>query len=181
MANEISDMESISSSASSTSGSAGSTTEYLKPLSGAKSKVWRYFRFETNEAGVIMNKTGVKCTICKPDIGYCGNTTNLTYHLKRKHPEQFSECCSVRQGSAKAAAASHKYQPIITVFCTQNAIQTWEQTVWNVQKRPGGIHLQRFSTCQHRGECKFLELQQNTWSALPASIAYTFFTYCYSQ
>ena len=63
-----------------------------------------------------MNKTRVKrCTICKHDIGYCGNTTNLTYHLERKYPEQFSECCSVRQGSAKAAAASHnEYQPSIT-------------------------------------------------------------------
>ena len=43
------------------------------------------------------------------------NTTNLTYHLEWKHPEQFSECCSVRQGSAKAAAASwDEYQPAIT-------------------------------------------------------------------
>ena len=44
MANEISDTESIASSG-------GSATEHLKAPSGAKSKVWKYFGFTTNEAG----------------------------------------------------------------------------------------------------------------------------------
>ena len=112
MANEISDTKSDTSSASS---SAGSTTEHLKAPSGAKSKVWKYFGFTTNESGMIVSKTQVKCTLCRNDISFCGNTTNLSYHLERKHPEQFSECCSVKQGSAKAAAASgDEDQPAIT-------------------------------------------------------------------
>ena len=63
-----------------------------------------------------MSKTRVKCTLCRNDISFCGNTTNLSYHLERKHREQFSECCSVKQESAKAAAvASHdEDQPAIT-------------------------------------------------------------------
>ena len=85
MANEISDTESVTSSASS---SAGSATERLKAPSRAKSKVWKYFVFTTNESGTIVSKTRVKCTICRNDISFCGNTTNLSYHLERKHPEQ---------------------------------------------------------------------------------------------
>ena len=112
MANEISDTESVTSSASSNGGSA---TKRLKAPSGAKSKVWKYFGFTTNKSGVIVSKTRVKCTLCRNDISFCGNTTNLSYHLERKHSEQFSECCSVKPGSAKAAAASRdEDQPAIT-------------------------------------------------------------------
>ena len=57
----------------------------------------------------------MKCTLCKYEFNFSGNTTNLSYHLERKHPEQFSECCSVKQGSTKAAAASwHEDQLAIT-------------------------------------------------------------------
>ena len=87
----------------------------LKAPSGAKSKVWKYFGFTTNESGAIVSKTRVKCTICRNNISFCGKTTNLSYHLEQKHPEQFSEYCSVKQGSAKAAAASRdEDQPAIT-------------------------------------------------------------------
>ena len=127
MASKISDTESVSSS---TSSSTGSATNRLKAPVGVKSKVWKYFGFATNEAGVIVNKTRVTCTLCKQNISFCGNTTNLSYHLERKYPEQFTECCSLKQGSTKAAAAGHdEDQPAITVFCTQDAIQTWEQMV----------------------------------------------------
>ena len=39
---------------------------------------------------------------------------NSSYHLERKHPEQFSECCSVNQRTAKAAASRDEDQPAIT-------------------------------------------------------------------
>ena len=39
----------------------------------------------------------------------------LPFRVKAQHPEQFSECCSVKQGSTKAAAASRdEDQPAIT-------------------------------------------------------------------
>ena len=81
MPNEISDTESVTSSASS---SGGSATEHLKAPSGAKSKVWKYFSFTTNESGAIVSKTRGKCTLCRNDISFCGNTTNLSYHLRVK-------------------------------------------------------------------------------------------------
>jgi len=58
-----SDTESISSSISATTSSPGEHLQ-VKPLPGAKSKVWNYFGFVTNEAGAITNKSRVKCTIC---------------------------------------------------------------------------------------------------------------------
>ena len=100
---------------SSTSNSTDSSTEHLKAPTGAKSKVWKYFGFAMNETGTIVNKTWVKCTLCKNDMSFCGNTTNLSYHLEQKHPEQFSECCSVKQGSGKAVAPRcDEDQPSIT-------------------------------------------------------------------
>ena len=112
MAIKISDTESVSSSESSSTSSA---TDRLKAPAGAKSKVWKYFGFATNEAGIIVNKTWVMCTLCKQNTSFCGNTTNLSYHLERKHPEQFTECCSVKQGSTKTTAAGRdEDQPAIT-------------------------------------------------------------------
>ena len=69
MASEISDTESTNSSTSNNvSGSTGSSTEYLKAPTGGKSKVWKYFGFAMNETGAIVNKTRVKCTLCKNGI-----------------------------------------------------------------------------------------------------------------
>ena len=155
--NKISDTKFVNSS---TSSSAGSSTEHLKAPTGAKSKASKYFGFATNEAGEIMSKTRVKCTLCKNDISFCGNTTNLSYHSKQKHPVQFSECYSVKQGSAKAAAASHdEDQPAITecfackrhINMEVNSMKHVRMPWWN-----------SFSTRQHCGKCKFLKLQQNT-------------------
>ena len=56
MENQISDTKSFNSSMSS---SAGSSTGHLKAPTRAKSKVWKYFVFVTNEAGVIVSKTHV--------------------------------------------------------------------------------------------------------------------------
>ena len=119
MANKSSDAESADSSENS---SAGNSTDRLRPPTGAKSKVWKYFRFATNEAGIVVSKTRVKCTLCKHEFNFSGNTTNLSYHLERKHPEQFSECCSVKQGSAKAAAASRHEDQLAITECFETSL-----------------------------------------------------------
>ena len=77
MEKQISDTELVNSN---TSSSTGSSTERLK---AAKCKVWKYFGFMTNEAGVIVRCT---YTVCIHDISFCGNTTNLSYYLEQKHP-----------------------------------------------------------------------------------------------
>ena len=54
--NQISDTELVNSS---TSSSAGNSTERLKALTRVKSKVWKYSGFVMNKAGVIVSKTHV--------------------------------------------------------------------------------------------------------------------------
>ena len=54
MTNETSDTDSTNSNVSG-SVSGGSSTKCLKALTGAKSKMWKYFRFAMNETGAIVN------------------------------------------------------------------------------------------------------------------------------
>ncbi|XP_069106896.1 E3 SUMO-protein ligase ZBED1-like [Argopecten irradians] len=66
----------------------------------AKSAVWVNFGFVQN--GTETDKTRVGCRLCRAILKYSGNTTNLTDHIRRKHPsininktksEIFKESC----------------------------------------------------------------------------------------
>ncbi|XP_012619135.2 E3 SUMO-protein ligase ZBED1 [Microcebus murinus] len=57
----------------------------------AKSKVWKYFGFDTNAEGCILQWKKIYCRICMAQIAYSGNTSNLSYHLEKNHPEEFCE------------------------------------------------------------------------------------------
>ncbi|KAM6141191.1 E3 SUMO-protein ligase ZBED1 [Erethizon dorsatum] len=57
----------------------------------AKSKVWKYFGFDTNAEGCILHWKKIYCRICMAQIAYSGNTSNLSYHLEKNHPEEFCE------------------------------------------------------------------------------------------
>ncbi|XP_004867373.1 zinc finger BED domain-containing protein 1 [Heterocephalus glaber] len=57
----------------------------------AKSKVWKYFGFDTNADGCILHWKRIYCRICMAQIAYSGNTSNLSYHLEKNHPEEFCE------------------------------------------------------------------------------------------
>jgi len=69
----------------------GGDKQRLKPLGSCKSKVWKYFGFPVNDAGIITDKTEVYCTLCYHRLSHSGNTTNLFYHLEAKHKSQFSK------------------------------------------------------------------------------------------
>ena len=64
---------------------ATSTTCTLIPLSGGKSKAWKYFGFKVDEKGRKMDNKEIICRICTGCFLYCGNTTNLLYHLCTCH------------------------------------------------------------------------------------------------
>ncbi|KAE9542433.1 hypothetical protein AGLY_003294 [Aphis glycines] len=51
----------------------------MRPGSKQRSTVWEHFKKN-------VDKTTVSCQICKKDLKFYGNTTNLKEHLKRKHP-----------------------------------------------------------------------------------------------
>ncbi|XP_048833908.1 E3 SUMO-protein ligase ZBED1-like [Brienomyrus brachyistius] len=57
----------------------------------AKSKVWKYFGFDTDADGCILHWKKIYCRICMAQIAYSGNTSNLSYHLEKNHPEEFCE------------------------------------------------------------------------------------------
>ena len=50
----------------------------LQPPKGHKSLLWKYFGFVIDESRDKVNKQGVRCRICQREVGYSGNTTNLS-------------------------------------------------------------------------------------------------------
>ena len=73
MANKSSDTESAHSRENS---SIWNSTKRLKPPTGIKSKVWKYFGFATNKVDVVVSKMQVKCTLCKHKFNFCGSMPN---------------------------------------------------------------------------------------------------------
>lgn len=61
--------------------------ERLVPLPNGKSIVWKYFKFIPNLSGMVEDKSKVHCKLCDPlfTLLYSTNTSDLTYHLDRKH------------------------------------------------------------------------------------------------
>lgn len=55
--------------------------------------------------GKIINKKEIICRKCKAVIAYCGNTTNMSYHMKRHHKKIEIDAeisCSEKPGSSKS-------------------------------------------------------------------------------
>lgn len=65
----------------------------LVVLAGARSEMWKNFRFKVNEKGDILNKKEVVCRFCHHCIKYNGNTKNLNPHLYHctKEPSKSSK------------------------------------------------------------------------------------------
>lgn len=57
----------------------------------AKSKVWKYFGFDSDADGCILHWKRIYCRVCLSPIAYSGNTSNLSYHLEKNHPAEFSD------------------------------------------------------------------------------------------
>lgn len=57
----------------------------------AKSKVWKYFGFDTDAEGCILQWKKIYCRVCHAQIAYSGNTSNLAYHLEKNHPNEFHQ------------------------------------------------------------------------------------------
>ena len=76
--------------------------ERLVPLPNGKSIVWMYFGFIPNSLGKIENKKKVYCKLFDPPfaLSYSTNTSNLTYHLERKHLDEHRKVLNA-QGKQK--------------------------------------------------------------------------------
>ena len=72
------------------------TAQVLVPLPTPKSQVWDYFGFEANCNKKIISKEAVYCKLCTQQsiqIPYSLNTSNLTYHLSKHHPDIYARVC----------------------------------------------------------------------------------------
>lgn len=79
----------------------------------AKSKVWKYFGFDTDAEGCILQWKRIYCRICRAQIAYSGNTSNLSYHLEKNHAQEF--CALVKSNTEQMreafASAFSKLKP----------------------------------------------------------------------
>ena len=88
----------------------------LLPLEGCKSEVWKHFGFPAKDGKFIepdkKKRKDVFCKICYQPLKYCGNTTNLIYHLREKH--QSIQLSTVSKPKDKERASLDPSQPTIT-------------------------------------------------------------------
>ena len=83
----------------------------LVPLFGAKSKAWKYFGFTVDERGRVVDKKAVTCRICRGCFPFCGNTTNLLYHLRTCHKEEYDQICTSKSASVELQSGSQTTLP----------------------------------------------------------------------
>ncbi|XP_069748118.1 E3 SUMO-protein ligase ZBED1-like isoform X2 [Narcine bancroftii] len=77
----------------------------------AKSKVWKYFGFDTDAEGCILQWKKIYCRICRAQIAYSGNTSNLAYHLEKNHPNEFHQVVKSNTEQPKEPFASYFLKP----------------------------------------------------------------------
>uniref|UniRef100_UPI00398E5619 E3 SUMO-protein ligase ZBED1-like n=1 Tax=Pristiophorus japonicus TaxID=55135 RepID=UPI00398E5619 len=77
----------------------------------AKSKVWKYFGFDTDAEGCIMQWKKIYCRICRAQIAYSGNTSNLAYHLEKNHPSDFYQVVKSNAEQAREPFTSSLLKP----------------------------------------------------------------------
>jgi len=67
----------------------------LLPLPDGKAKMWQHFGFQGRNGKFLEKdkhmRNKVLCKLCLQPLKYCGNTMNLLFHLKNKHPSEFKE------------------------------------------------------------------------------------------
>ncbi|KZC14260.1 Zinc finger BED domain-containing protein 1 [Dufourea novaeangliae] len=56
-----------------------------------RSIYWRFFGFPATDDGDILTKVKVVCILCKTQIAYNRNTSNLRMHLQNKHDQKLLE------------------------------------------------------------------------------------------
>ncbi|XP_063988233.1 E3 SUMO-protein ligase ZBED1-like [Diachasmimorpha longicaudata] len=56
-----------------------------------RSVYWKFFGFPATEEGDILTKVKIVCILCKTQIAYNRNTSNLRMHLQNKHNQELVE------------------------------------------------------------------------------------------
>jgi hypothetical protein len=80
-------------------------------LPGAKSKVWKLYGFRTDDKGRKIEKQKVICRVCDVPISFCGNTTNLLYHLCSQRKEYKTTCPTSAHRNGSSTSGSQTTLP----------------------------------------------------------------------
>ena len=78
------------------------------PNPTAKREVWEHFGYPGNENGSIATKSRVICRLCKRDMPYKNNTTNLYDHLDRHHKEVYMKTEHYKQRQSSGSQQAHQ-------------------------------------------------------------------------
>ncbi|KAL0151535.1 hypothetical protein M9458_053187 [Cirrhinus mrigala] len=82
----------------------GKTARDIQPApSHFKSKVWKHFGFHKLPGNEQLDMSKAVCKLCRILVTYCGNTTNMSAHLARHHPE-----LNAKQPEKAEASASQR-------------------------------------------------------------------------
>ncbi|XP_018584685.1 zinc finger BED domain-containing protein 1-like [Scleropages formosus] len=102
----------------------------------AKSKVWKYFGFDTDADGCILHWKKIYCRICMAQIAYSGNTSNLSYHLEKNHPDEFCEFVksNTEQMREAFATAFSKLKPESSQQFSQDTIVMKQTSGYEIRK-----------------------------------------------
>lgn len=73
-----------------------------------RSIYWKFFGFPATDDGDILTKVKIVCILCKTQIAYNRNTSNLRMHLQNKHPQELHELESLNPPSRQIISQENK-------------------------------------------------------------------------
>ena len=102
--------------------------EFL-PLKKSKSRIWEHFGFLTCDGKYCepdkKKRKLVYCKVCECSYKYCGNTTNMHYHLKEHHPILYKVLSDAESSSSsnstRVASMPRGQQKLPKLFKQQQA------------------------------------------------------------
>ena len=96
---------------------------------GAKKPYWEHFGFLTYDDGKKANDKAVRCNLCKRDIGFSGNTSNLRQHLEKWHrevlPGSSDSAASLRQATLEKALREVNSVALTSDFWSSHAVDSY--------------------------------------------------------
>lgn len=73
-----------------------------------RSIYWKFFGFPASDDGEILTKVKIVCIICKTQIAYNRNTSNLRMHLQNKHSKELLELETLNPPKKLSAQVAHQ-------------------------------------------------------------------------
>jgi hypothetical protein len=112
-----------------------SESKELLPLEGSKSEIWKHFGFPAKDGKFIepikKNRKEVFCRLCCKCMKYCGNTTNLHFHLKEHHHSIYLSFTSEADKSREKPKANLGNQLTIVEAVSTSQKLTQSSSRWN--------------------------------------------------